>query len=85
MKMNTKEHHTVYRAIIMCSSGGKGGPQQIFFFWQFFSACEKITQFLRYCNIKVVKFKLDYLGFYCKQSFLIGQSEKSEIVIEIEY
>ena len=30
MRMNTKEHHAVYRAILMCSSGGGGGPVQIF-------------------------------------------------------
>ena len=34
----------------MCSSGGGGGgpAQFFFFFWQFFSTCEKITQFLSF-------------------------------------
>ena len=36
----------------MCSSGGGGGgPAQLFYFFgQFFSTCEKITQFLRCCQ-----------------------------------
>jgi hypothetical protein len=35
----------------MCSSGGGGGPaQKIFFFWQFFSTCEKINQFWEFCK-----------------------------------
>jgi hypothetical protein len=38
----------VYRSILMYSSGGGGGPVQ------FFSTCEKITQFLRFCK---------YIGF----------------------
>jgi hypothetical protein len=48
MRMNTKEHHAVYRAILI--SGGGGGPAQFFFcnFLQFFSTCEKITQFLSF-------------------------------------
>ena len=36
---------------LMCSSGGGGGPaQKKIFFGQFFSTCEKITQFLEFCK-----------------------------------
>ena len=46
---------------------------------------KKLLKFWNFLNIKVAKFKLNHLGFYCKPSlFLIGQSEKSEIEIEIE-
>ena len=49
MRMITKEHHTVYRAIPMCSSGGGGGPaQKKRFFSAIFSSCEKVTQFLSF-------------------------------------
>ena len=30
--------------------GGEGRCKFFYFFWQFFSTCEKITQFLRFCK-----------------------------------
>ena len=37
--------------ILMCSSAGGGGPvQKKLKIWQFFLTCEKITQFLEFCN-----------------------------------
>ena len=49
-----QEHYSVYRAILRAH----GGEAQVFiflFFWHFFSTCEKITQFLGFCKIKVAK------------------------------
>ena len=36
--------------IQMSSSGGGGRPEQIYIFLQFFSTCEKMTQFLEFCK-----------------------------------
>ena len=65
----------------MCSSGGGGGPaQKIFFFGNFFQHVKKLINFGNFVNIKVAKFKLYLFGFLLQtKSFLIGQSEKSEI------
>ena len=51
----------------MCSSGGGGGPEQ-FFFGNFFQHVKKLLNFWNFVSIKVAKFKLNYLGFYCKPS-----------------
>jgi hypothetical protein len=72
MRMITKEHHTVYRAILMCSSGGGGGPAQkkIKKFGNFFQHVKKLLNFWILVNIKVAPAKLDHLGFYCKPSLI---------------
>ena len=51
----------------------------------FFQHVKKLLNFWNFVNIKVAKFKLDHLGFYCISYFLIGQSEKSEIETKVEY
>ena len=68
----------------MCSCGGGGGPVQ-FIFGILFQHVKKLLNFWSFVNIKVAKSKSNHLGIYCKLYFLIGQSEKSEIEIEIEY
>ena len=50
-----------------------------------FQHVKKLLNFWNFVNIKVAKSKLDHLGFKCRLDFLIGQSEKSEIEIEIEF
>ena len=65
--MKREEHYSVYRAILM-AQGVEDRRKKIFFFEQFFSTCEKITQFWNFVTIKVAKFKLNHLGFYCKAS-----------------
>ena len=56
MRMNTNEHHTVYRAILMCSLGCVGGPEH--FFWQFFQHVKKLLNFWNFVNIKVAPAQL---------------------------
>ena len=71
----------------MCSSGGGGGPaQKIFFFWQFFSTCEKINQFWEFCEDQCGKIYVKPFGLKLQSYiFLIGKLEKSGIEIESEY
>ena len=74
MRMKREEHHIVYRTILMYSSGGGGGgPEQIFFLVldKFFEHVKKILNFQISASIKVAKFKLDHLGFYCKPSLCL--------------
>ena len=72
----------------MIKSTNSVTERYIFFsnFRNFFQHVKKLLNFWNFVNIKVAKSKLNHLGFYCKLDFfLIGQSEKSEIEIEIEY
>ena len=61
------------------------GCKKKYIFGHFFQHVKKLLNFWNFVNIKVGKSKLNHLGFYCILDFLIGQSEKSEIEIEIEY
>ena len=61
--------------------GGRTGFLFYFSFGNFFRHVKKLLNFLNFVNIKVSKFKLNHLGFFCKLYFLIGQSEKSGIEI----
>ena len=52
----------------------------------FFQHVKKLLNFWNFVNIKVAKSKSNRLGFLLQiRFFLIEQSEKSEIEIEIEY
>ena len=44
-----QEHYSVYRAILR-AHGGEDRVFISFYFWHFFSTCEKITQFLEFCK-----------------------------------
>ena len=45
MRMKREGHYSVYRA-----PGGEAWVFIFFIFWQIFSTCEKITQFLEFCK-----------------------------------
>ena len=51
-------------SLLMCSSGGGGGPvQKIFFlFAKFFQHMKKLFNFWNFVKIKMAKFKLNHLG-----------------------
>ena len=51
-------------SLLMCSSGGGGGPvQKIFFlFAKFFQHVKKLFNFWNFVKIKMAKFKLNHLG-----------------------
>ena len=49
MRMKREEHYSVYRAILR-AHGGEDRVFISFYFWHFFSTCEKITQFLEFCK-----------------------------------
>jgi hypothetical protein len=47
-KIAKEEHYSVFRAILLAQ--GVEDRCNFFFFWQFFSTREKITQFLEFCK-----------------------------------
>ena len=49
MRMKREEHYSVYRAILR-AHGVVDRVFIFFYFWHFFSTCEKITQFLEFCK-----------------------------------
>ena len=51
MRMKREEHYySVYRANLRAHGGGRTGFLFFFYFWHFFSTCEKIIQFLKFCE-----------------------------------
>ena len=46
--MRREEYYTVYRAIL--ARDVEDRVKFFIFFWQFFSTCEKNTQFLEFCK-----------------------------------
>ena len=74
MRMKREEHHTVYIELFLCiAQGGGGSLEQNFFLVldKFFEHVKKILNFQISASIKVAKFKLDHLGFYCKPSLCL--------------
>ena len=69
-------------SLLMCSSGGGGGPvQKIFFlFAKFFQHVKKLFNFWNFVKIKMAKFKLDHLGFYCKHSDRTIRKVRSNLI-----
>ena len=53
MRMKREEHYSVYRAILR-AHGGEARVFIFFLFWQNFSTCEKITQFLVFRGGKIL-------------------------------
>ena len=62
-----REDYSVYRAILLLV-GGWTGIFFLSFFGKFFQHVKKLLNFWNFVNIKVAKFKLDHLGFYCRYS-----------------
>ena len=50
------------------SSLGRAGFLSFYFLGYFLQRVKKLLNFWNFVNIKVAKFKLNHLGFYCKPS-----------------
>jgi hypothetical protein len=69
-KKSKSKFHESEKKIFLCVAQGVEVDRSNFFFFfgNFFLHVKKLFNFRDVVNIKVAKFKLDYLGFYCEYS-----------------